>query len=114
MSQATCAAWSDAERLRVFPGGADRPILPVFNEGQRLAILALLIVGIAAGFIATRVMGIDADILTTASIGILGTLAGFVLLRLFSVFLGAATWAIAAAGGAFLLAWAYKAWQERR
>ena len=79
-----------------------------------MAMLGLLIVGIAAGFLATRLLGVEADIFTTAALGIVGTLAGFVVLRLFSVFLGAATWAIAAAGGAFLLAFAYRAYLRRR
>ena len=44
-------------------------------------MLALFIVGAAAGLIATRLMRIETDLVSTIAIGVLGALAGSMILR---------------------------------
>lgn len=68
-----------------------------------MPILALLIVGTAAGFIATRLMRIEANLLTTIAIGVLGALAGGLVLRFLLVVTGLLAGIVGAVIGAMLL-----------
>lgn len=70
-----------------------------------MGILALIIIGAAAGFIATRAMRIDADLITTIAIGILGALAGVLVLRILLAITGFAAGFVGAVLGAMLLIW---------
>ncbi len=70
-----------------------------------MGILALIIIGAAAGFIATRAMKIDADLITTIAIGILGALAGGLVLRILLTITGFAAGFVGAVLGAMLLIW---------
>lgn len=70
-----------------------------------MGILALIIIGAAAGFIATRAMRIDADLITTIAIGILGALAGGLVLRILLAITGFAAGFVGAVLGAMLLIW---------
>ena len=70
-----------------------------------MAILALIIIGAAAGFIATRAMKIEADLITTIAIGILGALAGGLILRLLLTITSLAAGFLGAVLGAMLLIW---------
>ena len=68
-----------------------------------MAILALLIVGAAAGFIATRMMRVEADAISTIAIGVLGALAGGLILRFIAMITGWAAGFVGAILGAMLL-----------
>jgi uncharacterized membrane protein YeaQ/YmgE (transglycosylase-associated protein family) len=45
-----------------------------------MPILAIIIIGAAAGFIATRMMKVQTDMVSTIGIGVLGALAGGLVL----------------------------------
>ena len=47
-----------------------------------MGILLLIVVGAAAGFIATRIMKLDLGVPQTIAVGVLGALAGGMILRL--------------------------------
>lgn len=73
-----------------------------------MPILAILIIGTAAGFIATRLMKVEADLGTTIAIGILGALAGGLLIRFLAVIAGWAAGFVGAILGAMLLIWLWQ------
>lgn len=73
-----------------------------------MPVLVLAIIGVAAGFIATRLMRIDADLPTTIAIGVVGALAGGLVLRAISVLAGVAAGFVGAVLGAMLLIWVWK------
>ena len=73
-----------------------------------MSVLFLIIIGIAAGFIATRLMGVEADLMTTISIGVLGALAGGLLLRGLLALLGMAAGFVGAILGSLAVLWIYK------
>lgn len=79
-----------------------------------MGILALIIIGAAAGFIATRAMKIDADLITTIAIGILGALAGGLVLRILLTITGFAAGFVGAVLGAMLLIWLWKTYGPGR
>ncbi len=79
-----------------------------------MPILGLLIVGIAAGFIATRLMRIEADAVTTIAIGVLGALAGGLVLRLLAIVTGWAAGFVGAVLGAMLLIWLWRTYGPKR
>lgn len=73
-----------------------------------MQILGLLIIGAAAGFIATRLMKLDTDIVTTIAIGVLGALAGGLVLRALLSVLGFAAGFVGAVLGALMLIWLWE------
>lgn len=75
-----------------------------------MAILALLIVGAAAGFIATRMMRVEADAISTIAIGVLGALAGGLILRFIAMITGWAAGFVGAILGAMLLIWLWNSY----
>ena len=79
-----------------------------------MGILALIIIGAAAGFIATRAMKIDADLITTIAIGILGALAGGLVLRILLTITGLAAGFVGAVLGAMLLIWLWNTYGPGR
>ena len=79
-----------------------------------MGILALIIIGAAAGFIATRAMKIDADLITTIAIGILGALAGGLVLRILLTITGFAAGFVGAVLGAMLLIWLWNTYGPGR
>ena len=79
-----------------------------------MGILALIIIGAAAGFIATRAMRIDADLITTIAIGILGALAGGLVLRILLAITGFAAGFVGAILGAMLLIWLWNTYGPGR
>ncbi len=78
-----------------------------------MSVLFLIIIGIAAGFIATRLMGVEAGIPTTIAIGVLGALAGGLLLRGLLALLGMAAGFVGAILGALVVLWLYKTYIEK-
>ena len=79
-----------------------------------MGILALIIIGAAAGFIATRAMKIEADLITTIAIGVLGALAGGLVLRVLLTITGIAAGFLGAVLGAMLLIWLWNTYGPRR
>jgi uncharacterized membrane protein YeaQ/YmgE (transglycosylase-associated protein family) len=79
-----------------------------------MAILALLIVGAAAGFIATRLMKVEADLISTIAIGVLGALAGGMVLRFLLAITGWAAGFVGAVLGAMLLIWLWNTYVTGR
>ena len=79
-----------------------------------MGILALIIIGAAAGFIATRAMKIEADLITTIAIGVLGALAGGLVLRVLLTITGIAAGFIGAVLGAMLMIWLWNTYGPRR
>jgi uncharacterized membrane protein YeaQ/YmgE (transglycosylase-associated protein family) len=79
-----------------------------------MAILALLIVGAAAGFIATRLMKVEADLISTIAIGVLGALAGGMVLRFLLAITSWAAGFVGAVLGAMLLIWLWNTYVTGR
>jgi uncharacterized membrane protein YeaQ/YmgE (transglycosylase-associated protein family) len=79
-----------------------------------MPVLALLIVGVAAGFIATRIMGMNTDLPSTVAIGVLGALAGGLVLRLLLTITSWAAGFVGAVLGAMLLIWLWRRYGPRR
>ena len=79
-----------------------------------MGILALIIIGAAAGFIATRAMKIEADLITTIAIGVLGALAGGLVLRVLLTITGIAAGFLGAVLGAMLMIWLWNTYGPRR
>ena len=73
-----------------------------------MAVLALIIIGAAAGLIATRLMNLQADLVTTIAIGVLGALAGGLVLRLLLALTGFAAGFVGAILGAMALIWLWE------
>lgn len=71
-------------------------------------ILFIIIVGAAAGFLATRFMNIKADIPTTIAIGVVGSVLGWLILRILVAVTGAAAMFVGAVLGAVLLLWLWQ------
>lgn len=76
-------------------------------------ILLIIIIGAAAGFLATRLMRIEADVPTTIAIGVVGSVVGWVLLRILVAVTGAAAMFIGAVLGAVLLLWLWQRYKSR-
>ena len=76
-------------------------------------ILLIIIIGAAAGFLATRLMRIEADVPTTIAIGVVGSVVGWVILRILVAVTGAAAMFIGAVLGAVLLLWLWQRYKSR-
>lgn len=74
-------------------------------------ILLIVIIGAAAGFLATRFMKVQADVPTTISIGVVGAVLGWIILRVLVAVTGAVAMFVGAVLGAVLLLWL---WQRYR
>lgn len=74
-------------------------------------ILLIVIIGAAAGFLATRFMKVQADVPTTISIGVVGAVVGWLILRVLVTVTGAVAMFVGAVLGAVLLLWL---WQRYR
>ena len=76
-------------------------------------ILLIIIIGAAAGFLATRLMRIEADVPTTIAIGVVGSVVGWLILRILVAVTGAAAMFIGAVLGAVLLLWLWQRYKAR-
>lgn len=79
-----------------------------------MAMLALFIVGAAAGLIATRLMRIETDLVSTIAIGVLGALAGSMVLRFIVMITGWAAGFLGAVLGAMALIWLWSRFVDGR
>ncbi|MCU9848495.1 GlsB/YeaQ/YmgE family stress response membrane protein [Defluviimonas sp. WL0024] len=75
-----------------------------------MAIIGLIIIGAAAGFIATRLMGIEADPVSTVAIGVLGALAGGLVIRFILMVSGWLGGFVGAMLGAMALIWLWRSY----
>ncbi|MDW4550241.1 GlsB/YeaQ/YmgE family stress response membrane protein [Defluviimonas sp. D31] len=75
-----------------------------------MAIIGLIIIGAAAGFIATRLMGIEADLVSTVAIGVLGALAGGLVIRFILMVSGWLGGFVGAVLGAMALIWLWRSY----
>jgi uncharacterized membrane protein YeaQ/YmgE (transglycosylase-associated protein family) len=76
-------------------------------------ILLIVIIGAAAGFLATRFMDVKADVPTTITIGILGAVVGWVILRVLISVTGAVAMFVGAVLGAVFLLWLWQRYKSR-
>lgn len=79
-----------------------------------MPIVALIIIGAAAGLIATRTMRLQADLFATVGIGILGALAGGLVLRILLTITGWMAGFVGAVLGAMALIWLWRTFGPRR
>lgn len=77
-------------------------------------ILALIVIGAAAGFVATRLMRIEAGLVPTVAVGILGALAGGLVLRAVVAVTGWLAGFLGAVLGAMVLIWLWRQFAARR
>ncbi|MGB3316200.1 MAG: GlsB/YeaQ/YmgE family stress response membrane protein [Albidovulum sp.] len=75
-----------------------------------MALIGLIIIGAAAGFIATRLMGIEADLITTIAVGVIGALAGGLVLRFILTVAGWLGGFVGAVLGAMALIWLWQSY----
>jgi uncharacterized membrane protein YeaQ/YmgE (transglycosylase-associated protein family) len=68
-------------------------------------ILLIVIIGAAAGFLATRFMRVQAVTPTTIAIGVVGSVIGWLVLRVLVAITGAVAMFVGAVLGAVLLLW---------
>ena len=78
-----------------------------------MPILFIVIIGAAAGFLATRMMRVQTDVLTTIVIGIVGSLLGWVLLRVLLALSGFAAMFVGGVLGAMGLIWFWRRYISR-
>jgi uncharacterized membrane protein YeaQ/YmgE (transglycosylase-associated protein family) len=71
-------------------------------------VLFIIVIGAAAGFLATRFMKVQADVPTTISIGVVGAVIGWLILRILVAVSGAAAMFVGAVLGAILLLWLWQ------
>jgi uncharacterized membrane protein YeaQ/YmgE (transglycosylase-associated protein family) len=71
-------------------------------------VLFIIVIGAAAGFLATRFMKVQADVPTTISIGVVGAVIGWLILRILVAVSGAAAMFVGAVLGAVLLLWLWQ------
>ena len=76
-------------------------------------ILFIVIIGAAAGFLATRFMRIEADVPTTIAIGVVGSVVGWLVLRILVTITGALAMFVGAVLGAVLLLWLWQRFKSR-
>lgn len=76
-------------------------------------ILFIVIIGAAAGFLATRFMRIEADVPTTIAIGVIGSVVGWLILRILVTITGALAMFVGAVLGAVLLLWLWQKFKSR-
>lgn len=79
-----------------------------------MGIIGLIIIGAAAGFIATRLMGIEADLVSTVAVGVLGAIAGGLVLRFVLTVAGWLGGFVGAVLGAMALIWLWQTYGPRR
>jgi uncharacterized membrane protein YeaQ/YmgE (transglycosylase-associated protein family) len=89
-----------------------RHSLPGSSEGVMIVVW-LIIVGAAAGFIATRLMGMETDPISTIAIGVIGALAGGLVLRFILTVGGWLGGFVGAVLGAMALIWLWKTYGPR-
>ncbi|MGL4309017.1 MAG: GlsB/YeaQ/YmgE family stress response membrane protein [Paracoccaceae bacterium] len=78
-----------------------------------MPFIAMIVIGAAAGFLATRIMKVESGIITTVSIGILGAVAGGLVLRALVSLLGLAAGFVGAVLGALALIWLWQRFGPR-
>ncbi|MGO4907499.1 GlsB/YeaQ/YmgE family stress response membrane protein [Pseudorhodobacter sp. W20_MBD10_FR17] len=76
-------------------------------------ILLIVIIGAAAGFLATRFMQVKADVPTTIAIGVIGSVIGWVILRVLVAVTGAAAMFVGAVLGAVFLLWLWQQYKAK-
>lgn len=76
-------------------------------------ILFIVIIGAAAGFLATRFMKVQADIPTTIAIGVVGSIVGWVILRVLVSVTGAVAMFVGAVLGAVFLLWLWQRYKMK-
>lgn len=76
-------------------------------------ILLIIIIGAAAGFLATRFMKVQADVPTTVAIGVLGSVIGWIILRILVSVTGAAAMFVGSVLGAVFLLWLWQRYKSR-
>lgn len=76
-------------------------------------ILFIIIIGAAAGFLATRLMRVQADVPTTITIGVVGAVVGWLILRILVAVTGPLAMFVGAVLGALLLLWLWQRYQGR-
>ncbi|MDZ4096566.1 MAG: GlsB/YeaQ/YmgE family stress response membrane protein [Paracoccaceae bacterium] len=76
-------------------------------------LLFIVIIGAAAGFFATRVMKVQTDVPTTVVIGIVGSVLGWLMLRILVAVTGWVAMFIGAVLGAMLLIWLWRTYISR-
>ena len=79
-----------------------------------MALVGLIIIGAAAGFIATRLMGVEADPVSTIAIGVIGALAGGLVLRFILTVSGWLGGFVGAVLGAMALIWLWQTYGPKR
>ncbi len=76
-------------------------------------ILFIVIIGAAAGFLATRLMKVQADVPTTVAIGVVGSVVGWLILRVLVAVTGSVAMFVGAVLGAVLLLWLWQRFGPR-
>lgn len=77
-------------------------------------ILLIVIIGAAAGFLATRFMRVQADVPTTITIGIVGAVVGWLILRILIAVTGWVAMFVGAVLGAVALIWLWQRYGPKR
>lgn len=76
-------------------------------------LLVIVVIGAAAGFLATRFMRVQTDVPTTIAIGIVGSVLGWVVLRLLVALTGWLAMFVGAVAGAMLVIWLWRTYVDR-
>jgi len=88
-----------------------------FDKPEKAAImpmiLLIIIIGAAAGFLATRFMKVQADVPTTVAIGGVGSVVGWLILRVLVAVTGAVAMFVGAVLGAVLLLWLWQRYKGK-
>ncbi|HEX9857160.1 MAG TPA: GlsB/YeaQ/YmgE family stress response membrane protein [Paracoccaceae bacterium] len=78
-----------------------------------LMLLFIVIIGAAAGFLATRLMRVEADVPTTIAIGVVGSVLGWLALRMLLAVTGFVALFIGSVLGAMALIWLWQTYISR-
>ncbi len=79
-----------------------------------MGVLLLIVLGAAAGFIATRMMKLDLGVPQTIAVGVLGALAGGMILRLLTTAFTMLSGFVGAILGALLLIYVWQNFIAKR
>lgn len=79
-----------------------------------MGVLLLIVLGAAAGFIATRMMKLDRGVPQTIAIGVLGAMAGSMIVRFLTSAFTMLSGFVGAVLGALLLIWLYQRFIGKR